>query len=122
MTLRTVRTLGFAASLGLVAAGCTATMGPETPATDAQANRAVPVQEPQRRDGMAELVERLGITTSQRIAIDAIRDRLVERTRSADAQRLAFQDAIVGAIDACDSDYARFRIEGRRMIEEGNAA
>ena len=71
---------------------------------------------------MAELAERLGLTSTQQEKIEAIRDRLVERTRSADAQRLAFQDAIVGAIDACDSDYARLRIEGRRMIDSGNGA
>ncbi len=117
----TLRPLALAACL-TVLAGCTTTVEPQTPATDRGANAGTEATETSERDGMAELVERLGLTSTQQEKIEAIRDRLVERTRSADAQRLAFQDAIVGAIDACDSDYARLRIEGRRMIDSGNGA
>ncbi|MEQ9317595.1 MAG: Spy/CpxP family protein refolding chaperone, partial [Polyangiaceae bacterium] len=117
----TLRPLALAACL-TVLAGCTTTVEPQTPATDRGANAGTEATETSERDGMAELAERLGLTSTQQEKIEAIRDRLVERTRSADAQRLAFQDAIVGAIDACDSDYARLRIEGRRMIDSGNGA
>jgi len=110
--------LALAVSLS-IAAGCAGTR--VDPATVADAAPEATEESPGAKN-LPEYLARLGITAEQRVELDAIRDRLVSRTRSADAQRLAFQDAIVGAIDACDSDYARLRIEGRRMIEAGEAA
>lgn len=114
-----LQTLTLAMSVSIVSGCAGTTMDAQTPGATAQT--AAPEATPGTK-GLPEYLARLGITVEQRAELDAIRDRLVERTRAADAQRLAFQDAIVGAIDACDSDYARLRIEGRRMIEAGDAA
>jgi LTXXQ motif family protein len=65
---------------------------------------------------------KLQLSIEQLKAMDAIRDRMLERVASANAQRLAFQDSMLGAMSACDPDYARLRIEGRRMIDAAPAA
>lgn len=117
-------TLTLSISMSLAMIGCAgAEMQPDTAAEIAERGEAAQGEvEPGSEEGLPAYLARLGITEAQRTELDAIGDRLVERVRPADRQRLAFQSAIVGAIEACDSDYARLRIEGRRMIEAGSDA